>query len=95
MTNKIQTKVIVTGRVQGVFYRAETQKAANKLKVKGYVKNLANGSVKAVFEGEKKAVAQMVQWCHKGSPGSMVDHVKAEDLKVLSDFKTFEIRYQV
>ncbi|RLC20093.1 MAG: DNA polymerase IV, partial [Deltaproteobacteria bacterium] len=60
MPNMIQIKVIVKGRVQGVFYRAHTQKQADRLGVKGYVKNLPDGSVEAVFEGDPKSVSQMV-----------------------------------
>ncbi len=64
MTDITQVKVIVTGRVQGVFYRASTKDAADRIGIKGYVKNLPNGSVVAYFEGEKSRVATMVEWCH-------------------------------
>ncbi len=93
MANKIQIKVIIKGLVQGVFYRVHTKNTADKLGVKGYVKNLANGSVEAVFEGDTQAVAMMIDWCHKGPEISRIDHVDTQEIKPLSDFKTFEIRY--
>ncbi|MCK5099842.1 MAG: acylphosphatase, partial [Desulfobacteraceae bacterium] len=66
MPDKIQIKVVVKGRVQGVFFRVETKNTADRLGLNGYVKNLSNGSVEAVFEGDQQAVTQMVEWCHKG-----------------------------
>lgn len=93
MPGKIQIKVIVKGRVQGVFYRANTKDTADRLGIKGYVKNLPNGSVEAVFEGEKPVVTQMVEWCHKGPAAAKVGHVTAEKAEMASNFEIFEIRY--
>lgn len=93
MSNLTQIKVIVKGRVQGVFYRANTQKTAQRLGIKGYVKNLADGSVQAVFEGDPKAVSQMVEWCRKGPEASIVDDVLTETIEDPAYFDTFEIRY--
>ncbi len=93
MPNMIQIKAIVKGRVQGVFYRAHTQKQADRLGVKGYVKNLPDGSVEAVFEGDPKSVSQMVKWCHQGPKASFVEHVLAKEADGLSNFETFKITY--
>ena len=93
MTNKIQIKVIIKGRVQGVFYRAETKNTADKLGIKGYVKNLPDGSVGAVFEGDSPVVTQMLDWCNKGPAASRVENVQVEPVEVLSNFETFIIRY--
>ncbi|WP_299976839.1 acylphosphatase [Desulfobacula sp.] len=93
MPKKIQIKVIVSGRVQGVFYRFHTKNTADRLGVKGYVKNLSNGSVEAVFEGEQPSVTQMMDWCHKGPAASKVEDVLAEKAEAPSNFETFEIRY--
>jgi acylphosphatase len=93
MTNKTQIKVVIKGLVQGVFYRVHTKNTADKLGIKGYVRNLANGSVEAVFEGDQPVVDQMIDWCHKGPEMSRVDHVQTQEIKTLSDFKIFEIRY--
>ncbi len=93
MSNATQTKVIVTGKVQGVYYREETRKAADRLGVKGYVKNLPNGCVEAVFKGEHHSVKKMIEWCHTGSPSADVQDVSAEETDSLENFQTFEIRY--
>jgi acylphosphatase len=93
MSDKIQIKVTVNGRVQGVFYRAETKHAADKLGIKGYVKNLPSGSVEAVFEGNKPIVFQMIEWCNKGPDASKVENVQTKEIEGLSDFKIFKIEY--
>lgn len=84
--------VFISGRVQGVFYRANTKEKANKIGVNGWVKNLKDGRVEAVFEGEKKDVEKMIEWCHKGSPQADVEEVKVkwEEPKRIEEF---EIRY--
>ena len=70
--------VFVTGRVQGVSYRANTRDAARDAGVDGWVKNLDDGRVEAVFEGEEESVERMVEWCHEGSPAADVEGVDAE-----------------
>ncbi len=86
-------KVLISGKVQGVFFRMETRKAAQKIGVTGYVKNRSDGSVEAVFQGTPDQVARMEKWCHTGAPASRVDQVVTEDLPSAPDFSTFEIRY--
>ena len=93
MTNKIQLKVNITGRVQGVYYRVETKNTADRLGIKGYVKNLSNGSVEAVFEGNSTAVRQMTDWCRKGPAAAAVEHVQTQQTDTVSRFQTFEITY--
>lgn len=93
MSNETQIKVIVTGKVQGVYYREETRKAAVGLGVKGYVKNLANGRVEAVFKGYEHQVKKMIEWCHNGSPAAMVQNVSTEENDPVENYETFEIRY--
>ena len=93
MSNKIQVKAIISGRVQGVFYRAETKKAADKFGIQGYVKNMPNGSVKAVFEGDNSIVNKMLDWCNEGSPASRVENVFSEKVEGLSNFEGFLIKY--
>ena len=67
--------VFISGRVQGVWFRSYTQAEAKKLGVKGWVRNLPDGRVEAVFEGEDEAIDKMIAWCHKGSPYSEVTKV--------------------
>lgn len=64
----MRVRVLVSGKVQGVFYRDTTKKEADKRGVRGWVRNLRDGRVEAVFEGEPGAVAEMVAWCRVGSP---------------------------
>jgi DNA polymerase-4 len=93
MTGKRTKKVIISGKVQGVYYRLETQKAARQAGVAGYVKNLANGSVEAVFQGNQEAVDQMVAWCHQGPPAARVDQVVVDTPPSDTEFTGFEVRY--
>ena len=84
--------VYVSGRVQGVFYRATTKETAQEHGVDGWVKNLDDGRVEAVFEGDPEAVDAMVQFCHEGSDMAEVNDVEVteEEPEGLGEF---EIRY--
>ena len=70
-------RVRVRGRVQGVFFRAETRARAESLGLAGWVRNAADGSVEAVFEGEPDQVESMVEWSRRGPSGAIVDEVEA------------------
>ncbi|MEN6463600.1 MAG: acylphosphatase, partial [Syntrophaceae bacterium] len=67
--------LIVSGRVQGVFFRARTKAMAESLDLKGWVRNLSDGSVEAVFEGSGPAVNEAVEWCRKGPSRAVVTNV--------------------
>jgi len=69
-------RVFISGRVQGVFFRIFTQKKAKSLGLSGWAKNLPDGRVEAVFEGEPKMIKQMLNWCDQGSPASQVDKIE-------------------
>ncbi len=73
-----RARVRVRGRVQGVFFRAETRDRARSLGLAGWVRNCPDGTVEAVFEGEEARVRSMVDWCREGPPGSTVDGVDVE-----------------
>ncbi len=77
MTDRTRAHVYVSGRVQGVFYRANTREQARERGVDGWVRNLDDGRVEAVFEGSEDAVEAMVEWCHAGSPQADVEDVEA------------------
>ncbi len=70
-----RVRLYISGRVQGVFFRAETQRNARNLKLTGWVRNMADGRVEALLEGEDLPVDQMVAWCHQGPPAARVDQV--------------------
>ena len=76
--DRIRAHVFVSGRVQGVYYRANTRDAARERGVDGWVRNLDDGRVEAVFEGPEADVESMVEWCHTGSPAADVEDVDAE-----------------
>ena len=78
MSDRRHAHVFVSGRVQGVSYRATTREQARDRGVDGWVRNLEDGRVEAVFEGDPAAVEGMVEWCHTGSPRAEVDGVDVE-----------------
>ena len=65
-TEKVRAHVVVSGRVQGVFYRAETRDRARTRRLGGWVRNRSDGRVEAVFEGPRSQVESMIDWCRKG-----------------------------
>ena len=88
-----RVRVFVSGRVQGVFFRAETHRQALKLGLTGWVKNLEDRRVEAVFEGEKEAVSAMLEWCGKGPSLSRVIGVEVVEETPAGDLERFEIKY--
>ena len=76
--DRVRAHVFVSGRVQGVYYRASTRDAARDRGVDGWVRNLDDGRVEAVFEGSRDDVEAMVEWCHSGSDAAVVEDVDAE-----------------
>ena len=93
MEDKVRAHVIIIGRVQGVFFRLETQRAAGRYKVSGWVRNKRDGTVEAVFEGDKTRVDKVIEWCRQGSPGAVVEHVNLEWEKYTGQHPSFEITY--
>jgi len=73
-----RVRVRVRGRVQGVFFRAEARARAESLGLAGWVRNLPDGRVEAVFEGEDDRVESMVEWCRRGPAGAGVEAVDVE-----------------
>ena len=86
-----RVRIIVSGRVQGVFYRSETKKMADKLKVVGFIKNVSN-NVEGVFEGRNKDVDRLVEFCRNGPIGAIVEDIQVFEEKYKNEFKDFEIR---
>lgn len=92
-SQKVRAHVIVYGRVQGVNFRYETQRTANRKEVLGWVRNLPDGSVEAVFEGLEADVQAVLNWCEEGSPAARVDKLEVTWLAAEERFNDFEIRY--
>lgn len=76
--DRVRAHVLVSGRVQGVTYRATTRRAAIDRGVDGWVRNLADGRVEAVFEGSEDAVEGMLEYCHEGPARARVEDVAIE-----------------
>ncbi len=89
---KVRAHVFVSGRVQGVFFRARTMQKAFDARLNGWVRNLPDGRVEAVFEGEKEAVDAMIEFCRRGPTGALVEKVKIDWEPFKDEFKTFSIR---
>ena len=92
MANK-REHVFVEGRVQGVFFRAETQNTANRYHVKGWVKNIYDGRVEVLFEGKEEDVERAVLWCHQGPAHSSVKGVEVKEEPFTGEFDSFSITY--
>ena len=90
---KSNVHVIISGMVQGVWFRASTKNKAEQLGLKGWVKNTYDGNVEAVFEGEEKHVDDMINWCYHGPPSAEVRNVEVKKLPVSNSFDDFSIKY--
>jgi len=90
---KTQIHVLITGRVQGVWYRASTKQKAEELGLTGWVKNTVDGNVEAVFEGDETIVYEMIAWCRVGPPLAQVTDVKIIQKRGASKFIGFVVLY--
>lgn len=89
----INVHVFISGKVQGVWYRAKTKNKAKEFGIKGWVRNTKDGRVEALFQGDEKRVDDMISWCTKGSPLAIVTDIEVEKIEISEDFKDFTIRY--
>ena len=85
--------IFVTGRVQGVFFRQSTRVIAIKNNVNGWVRNLDDGRVEIVAEGQKQNIENLVNWCKTGPANSRVDEFVLLDENYTDEFENFEVRY--
>lgn len=83
--------VFISGRVQGVFFRAYTMETAQSLNLAGWVRNLSDGRVEAVFEGNDENVAAMLEWCGKGPPYAIVRDVDVREEPPTGEFRDFRV----
>ncbi len=93
MQQKTRAHLFISGRVQGVYFRAFTRDTAVFLGLAGWVKNLYDGKVEALFEGDKASVEQAIKDCHAGPHGAVVDKIEVLGEAYKGDLKGFEIRY--
>ena len=90
---KTRAHVFVSGRVQGVFFRSETKHKADRYDVKGGVRNLPDGRVEAVFEGEEEAVKALIEFCKHGPSGARITNVDLRWENFTGEFDAFKVRY--
>jgi acylphosphatase len=88
----IRRRIVVHGRVQGVWFRGSTQRQARALGVTGWVRNCADGTVEAAFEGRADAVQRAIAYCRQGPPGARVERVEVAD-EPPEGLTGFEVRY--
>jgi len=89
----MRAHVIISGMVQGVFFRSYTQEKATSLGLTGWVMNRYDGNVEAVFEGKKDLVEEMVRWCKKGPSTARVKKVDVREETYTGEFNSFYVEY--
>ncbi len=90
---KVRAHIYISGKVQGVFFRARTIERAVRLGVTGWIRNLADGRVEAVFEGDEEQVGAIVEFCRKGPRNAVVTGFDLKWDPFLGEFKDFKVRY--
>ena len=93
MADTIRRRVFVSGRVQGVAFRYYTRDAAREVGALGWVRNLPDGRVEAVIEGEPHAVNALIEWVRRGPPAGRVDRVKVIEEVPTGEFSDFAIAF--
>lgn len=73
---RVRAHVFVSGRVQGVNFRANARDQARRADVEGWVRNTADGRVEAIFEGSRASVQRLISWCYSGPPAADIEHVE-------------------
>jgi acylphosphatase len=92
-TSIVRAHIFISGRVQGVDFRYATKTRADALGLTGWVRDLLDGRVEAIFEGEEGAVRQAIHWCRVGTPSASVDQVEVTFESVTEDFDRFHITW--
>lgn len=85
--------MIIEGRVQGVFFRHHTKQMAGRLGLKGWVRNRSDGTVEALFEGDRAKVDTMIHWCHQGPPSARVTKVDVMWEAYTGEYEDFSVSY--
>lgn len=87
-----RVKILVSGRVQGVYFRMFTQKKAKQIGIKGCARNLPDGRVEIIAEADHGGIESFIKWCHKGPVTARVDHVEITELESDGALMSFEIK---
>lgn len=90
-TDMIRARVVISGRVQGVYFRASARDVARAHRLSGWVRNRHDGDVEAVVEGEEEAVRAFIAWCHAGPSGAHVTDVQTTIDPYLGEFHGFRV----
>jgi acylphosphatase len=93
MTEQVRARLTITGRVQGVAYRASAQEEGLRLGLVGLVRNRPDGSVEAVVEGSKQAVEEFIRWCRRGPPAARVADVQVAWSPPSGEYRDLEITH--
>jgi acylphosphatase len=88
-----EARVTVSGRVQGVFFRASTREVAMRWGVRGFVRNLPGRSVEAVLQGERAAVEKVIAFMREGPPGAQVTEIRVEWRPRSAEYGGFDVRH--
>ena len=86
-----QVHVLISGKVQGVFYRTSCLEVAQKLGLTGWVKNLSTGQVEVLAQGEKEKLEKLIEWCREGPAGAKVSSVEVRWDEIINKFENFFI----
>lgn len=92
--DKVRAHVLISGLVQGIFFRSRARHEAQVSGVTGWVMNRMDGRVEAVFEGEKSKVDRLIEWCHEGPPGAVVRDVDVTWEDYRGEFDSFFVKYR-
>lgn len=91
MQKAVRAHLIITGMVQGVYYRVTARQKARTFDITGWVKNRPDGAVEAVVEGNAENIMKSIDWCRQGPPASRVSHVQVEWEDFRGEFQAFSI----
>jgi acylphosphatase len=92
MSNQ-RIRIIVTGKVQGVFFRQSLKIKAKKNEIFGWVKNLKDGRVEAILEGDEEKINRIIEWAHGGPANARVEDVEIQNEKFIGEFSKFDVLY--
>jgi acylphosphatase len=92
MSNQ-RIRIIVTGKVQGVFFRQSLKIKAKQNEIFGWVKNLKDGRVEAILEGDEEKINRIIEWAHGGPANARVEDVEIQNEKFIGEFSNFDVLY--